>query len=117
MGPPPERPHASTSRAAELMRTSSPFTIAPPSPASADNGVASEDEEAELDEDLTESMRKLSMHSQPSRYHGKSSGLVFIRSALALKNGSTGSGITLNTNEHRPVSAVYRPVQCFSTIV
>ena len=112
-----EHPHASGSRAADLQRTSSPLIVAPPTLASADTDASSEDEEAELDEDLTESMRKLSMHSQPSRYHGKSSGLVFIRSALALKNGSTGSGIALNTNEHRPVSAVYRPVQCFSTIV
>lgn len=35
-------------------------------------------------------MRKLSMHSPPLRYHGKSSGLVFIRSAIAQKNEYAG---------------------------
>ncbi|KAM5544145.1 hypothetical protein V8D89_002194 [Ganoderma adspersum] len=100
LGMPSEGAHASTSRAGEPPRTS-PFTIPPPSPASPDNGVPSEDEEAELDEDLTEAMRKLSMRSQPSRYHGKSSGLVFIRSALALKQ-STGSRPDLNKDGRHP---------------
>ncbi|KAM5544146.1 hypothetical protein V8D89_002195 [Ganoderma adspersum] len=104
LGMPSEGAHASTSRAGEPPRTS-PFTIPPPSPASPDNGVPSEDEEAELDEDLTEAMRKLSMRSQPSRYHGKSSGLVFIRSALALKQ-STGSRPDLNKDGRHPVSAI-----------
>ena len=36
-------------------------------------------------------MRKLSMHSPPLRYHGKSSGLVFIRSAIAQKNAYAGN--------------------------
>ena len=103
LGIPSERPHASTSRPRAPPRTS-PFTIAPPSPASGDNGVPSDDEEAELDEDLTEAMRKLSVRSQPSRYHGKSSGLVFIRSALALK-GSTASRPDLNKDCRHPVSA------------
>ncbi|KAM5544144.1 hypothetical protein V8D89_002193 [Ganoderma adspersum] len=107
LGVPSERAHASASHAGEPPCTS-PFTIAPPSPASPHNGVPSEDEEAELDEDLTEAMRKLSMRSQPSRYHGKSSGLVFIRSALALKQ-STGSRPDLNKDGRHPVSATHSP--------
>ncbi|KAM5544387.1 hypothetical protein V8D89_002047 [Ganoderma adspersum] len=99
---PSEQSHASGSRAADLPRTSSPLTIAPPTLASTDAGAPSEDEEAELDEDLTEAMRKLSMHPKPSRYHGKSSGLVFIRSAQTLKNGRTGSRLTLNSDGHQP---------------
>ena len=39
-----------------------------------------------MDKELAEGMQKLSMNSPPLRYHGKSSGLVFIRSALAWKN-------------------------------
>ena len=40
----------------------------------------------ELDKELAEDMQKLSMHPQPPRYHGKSSSLVFIRSAMSLKD-------------------------------
>ena len=35
-------------------------------------------------------MRKLSMHSPPLRYHGKSSGLALIQSAIAQKNAYAG---------------------------
>ncbi|PIL25452.1 transcription factor [Ganoderma sinense ZZ0214-1] len=88
-----EQPRASGSRGAELTRSSSPLIIAPTPPDSANDDAPSEDEEAELDEELTETMQKLSMHPQPFRYYGKSSGLVFVRSALALKNVRTGSGL------------------------
>ena len=56
-------------------------------------------------------MQKLSMHSQPFRYHGKSSGLVFIRSTLALKNEPSRSWPAPESNGHHSVSAaaVRRP--------
>ena len=58
----------------------------------------------ELDEELAEGMRKLSMRSQPLRYHGKSSGLIFLRSAMALKNESPGSRPPPKRDEPYPVS-------------
>ncbi|KAM5544366.1 hypothetical protein V8D89_002026 [Ganoderma adspersum] len=91
--PASEWSHASSSRV-ELPRTPSTLSLAPPTPASAvddprdpqSQEEEEEEEAAELDKELAEGMRKLSMHSPPLRYHGKSSGLVFIRSAMALKN-------------------------------
>ncbi|PIL25446.1 transcription factor [Ganoderma sinense ZZ0214-1] len=89
--PASERSHASSSRV-EIPRTPSSLSVVPPTPPSAadvsqDAQSDEEEEEAtELDKELAEGMRKLSMHSPPQRYHGKSSGLVFIRSAMALKN-------------------------------
>ena len=53
-------------------------------------------------------MRKLSVRSQPFRYHGKSSKLVFIRSTLALKSESAGSRPDLNKDRRHPVSATKR---------
>ena len=107
LGVPSERPHASGSRA-EPPRISPPLTIAPPSPASADVGPpASEEDEAELDKQLTEAMRKLSMHSHPFRYHGKSSGLVFIRSALALKNQYVSTRPLPERDRHQPVTVPF----------
>ncbi|KAM5544389.1 hypothetical protein V8D89_002049 [Ganoderma adspersum] len=101
LGVPSDRSHASGSHT-QPPRTSPPLTVAPPSPAPADNGPPSEVEEAELDKELTEAMRKLSMHSQPFRYHGKSSGLVFIRSALALKNQYASSPPMPERDRHHP---------------
>ena len=71
--------------------------------------MASEDEEAELDEHLSIAMQKLSMHSQPFRYHGKSSGLVFIRSTLALKSKTSGSRFDLTKDGRYPVSPPHHP--------
>ncbi|PIL25379.1 transcription factor [Ganoderma sinense ZZ0214-1] len=67
------------------------LSVVPPTPGSADNAGDNEphsDSEGsqELEKELAEGMKKLSMHSPPLRYHGKSSGLVFIRSAMAMKN-------------------------------
>ncbi|KAM5544331.1 hypothetical protein V8D89_001991 [Ganoderma adspersum] len=93
--PASEHTHASGSRA-ETPLIASALTVAPPTPGSVDDGSHSDPEDEpgqELHpdtEELTEGMRKLSMHSPPLRYHGKWSGLVFIRSALALKNEFVG---------------------------
>ena len=61
-------------------------------------------DDADLDKELAEGMRKLSMQSQPFRYHGKSSALVFIRSTIALQNEYAGPWPTAKTNPHHPVS-------------
>ena len=45
----------------------------------------------ELDKELAEDMQKLSMLPQPLRYPGKSTSLVFIRSAMSLKDGRLGA--------------------------
>ncbi|PIL25378.1 transcription factor [Ganoderma sinense ZZ0214-1] len=90
--PASERGRASGSRA-ETPLIPLARTVAPPSPAagSADDEHSDSEEGQELDKELSEGIRKLSVHSPPLRYHGKSSGLVFIRSALALKNEVVGS--------------------------
>ncbi|KAI1785317.1 fungal-specific transcription factor domain-containing protein [Ganoderma leucocontextum] len=87
----------------ETPLTPSTLAVAPPTLGSADNGPHSDEEEAqELDKELAEGMRKLSMHSPPLRYHGKSSGLVFIRSAMALKDEYVGSPPPQKRDEPRP---------------
>ena len=86
--------------------TPSMLTIPPPAPGPDDHDSPKDEEEVELDTELTTSMRKLSMQSQPFRYHGKSSGLVFIRSAMALKNEYSGSRSVPKSDAHHPVSAV-----------
>ena len=63
----------------------------------------------ELDKELAEGMQKLSMNSPPLRYHGKSSGLVFIRSAMALKNEYVGA-------QPPPKGDGPHPVSCTSLI-
>ncbi|KAM5544332.1 hypothetical protein V8D89_001992 [Ganoderma adspersum] len=91
-----ERSHASGSRVESPLNPSG-LTVAPPTPGSGENAADNDraphsDSEGgqELDKELVEGMQKLSMNSPPLRYHGKSSGLVFIRSAMALKNEYAG---------------------------
>ena len=96
--PASERVNAGRSRAETPLIPSAPVAVAPPTPGSADLKAADDDDDPnsdseegqEPDEDLSEGMRKLSINSPPLRYHGKSSGLVFLRSALALKNEYLG---------------------------
>ncbi|KAM5544335.1 hypothetical protein V8D89_001995 [Ganoderma adspersum] len=94
--PASERSHASGSRVESPLNPSG-LTVAPPTPGSADSAVDGDhdpysDSEVgqEPAEELSEGMRKLSVNSPPLRYHGKSSGLAFIRSAMALKNEYIG---------------------------
>ncbi|PIL25404.1 transcription factor [Ganoderma sinense ZZ0214-1] len=87
-----ERPPASGSRADNL----NPIPITPPTtvglatPRTVDSTPQSDEEDVEFSEELTDGMQQLSIGSQPSRYHGKSSGLVFMRSAIALKDEHAG---------------------------
>ena len=90
----------------ETSRTPSPLVVAPPTSGSVVNDPHSEEEEAqELEKELAEGMQKLSMHSPPLRYHGKSSGLVLIRSAMALKNEYSGLRPPPKGDGQQPVSA------------
>ena len=43
-----------------------------------------------MEKELVDGVRKLTVNLHPYRYHGKSSGLVFIRSALDLKTEMDG---------------------------
>ena len=63
-----------------------------------------EDGTIELDKELAESMRNLSMRSLPIRYHGKSSGLILLRSAIALKSEHPGSRPPPKGDGQYPVS-------------
>ncbi|KAI1785161.1 fungal-specific transcription factor domain-containing protein [Ganoderma leucocontextum] len=96
-----ERSHASGSRV-ETPLTPSTLTVAPPTPGSPDNHPHSDEEEGDIDREITEGMRKLSVNLQPFRYHGRSSGMVFIRSAMALKDECTGSRPALQGDRQHP---------------
>ncbi|KAI0774799.1 fungal-specific transcription factor domain-containing protein [Trametes elegans] len=61
----------------------SPLSTAPTPPQSADH--PSSDEEPEMPEHLIEGMLNLSIRPSNIRFHGESSGLVFLRSALGMK--------------------------------
>ncbi|PIL25392.1 transcription factor [Ganoderma sinense ZZ0214-1] len=96
------RPHNSQSHSI-YSSTPSTLVLAPPTPRSPDgSGSRSDEEEDESDKELADGMRKLSMQSQPFRYHGKSSGLVIIRTAMALKNTYAGSPPAPLSDAHHP---------------
>ncbi|RPD69776.1 hypothetical protein L226DRAFT_264291 [Lentinus tigrinus ALCF2SS1-7] len=63
--------------------------VTPQMPQSPDDGDLSDNDEAE-DQGLIESLRKLSISPEQYRYHGKSSGLVLIRTAVELRNQQLG---------------------------
>ena len=74
------------------------------SPESPDNHVESDDEEGDIDKELSDGIRKLSIHAGPFRYHGRSSGMVFIRSAINLKNEYAGSRPASSGDAQHPAS-------------
>lgn len=83
--PAPERSRAGGSHFVTAPITP-PTTVGLAAPRTADSGPLSDEEDGEStgNEDLAEGMQKLSIGgSQPFRYHGKSSGLVFMQSAMA----------------------------------
>ena len=84
-------PASNLSRASgsQLPATPQTFSTMPATPGSADDNQQHDDDD-ESENSLNEGMYRLSMNSQPFRYHGKSSGLVFIQSAMALKNEYPG---------------------------
>ena len=87
--PSSDAPRASSSRA-EVPVNQPTLAIAPQSPGSDHSLDSGGDGDEDVNEDLADGIRKLSVDPQPYRYHGKSSGLVFIRSALDLKAQMTG---------------------------
>ncbi|RDX40755.1 hypothetical protein OH76DRAFT_1412738 [Lentinus brumalis] len=95
-----EGPRASTSRLEGLSPLSSlPITPRmPPSP----EELESSDNDDGLDTGLVERLCKLSVVPQPYRYHGKSSGLVLIRSAIGLRNQHLGISGQVEPQEKIP---------------
>ncbi|TFK88853.1 hypothetical protein K466DRAFT_53611 [Polyporus arcularius HHB13444] len=83
-----EGPRASTSRVEGPSPLSS-LPITPQVPGSPDDDDLSDNDEA-VDKGLIESLRKLSVSPQPYRYHGKSSGLVLIQTAIEVRNQQLG---------------------------
>ncbi|PIL25393.1 transcription factor [Ganoderma sinense ZZ0214-1] len=89
-----ESSHASASSSLSSLLISPSATLAatPPTPGSPDNHThTGDDDEGDIDGEITEGMRRLSVNSKPFRYHGRSSTMVFIRSTIALKNQCTRS--------------------------
>ena len=86
---------------------SNTLTLAPTPPTSGspdnDSHTADEDE-GDIDGEITEGMRRLSVNSQPFRYHGRSSTMVFIRSTIALKSECTASIPAQQGDRQHPVS-------------
>ncbi len=70
----------------------------PPSP----EELESSDNDDGLDTGLVERLCKLSVVPQPYRYHGKSSGLVLIRSAIGLRNQHLGISGQVEPQEKIP---------------
>nr|VWP00236.1 Mannitol 1-phosphate dehydrogenase [Ganoderma boninense] len=87
-----EGSHGGASRVSALIPPST-LAVTPPtlSPASPDHHHQSEEEDGDIDGEIAEGIGKLSLGAHPFRYHGRSSGMVFIRSTIALKNEFTGS--------------------------
>ncbi|KAM5544367.1 hypothetical protein V8D89_002027, partial [Ganoderma adspersum] len=87
-----QTPASNLSRASGYQLPTTPQTLSTMSttPRSTDDNAQNDDDDDELDSKLNERMQSLSMNSQPFRYHGKSSGLVFIQSAMTLKNEYPG---------------------------
>ena len=83
-------PSRASSSRAERPTSSPAFASTPQSPPSDDTLDSDGEHEAAADKDLADGIRKLSINLHPYRYHGKSSGLVFIRSALDLRAEVTG---------------------------
>ena len=85
-----EQSHAIGSRTRTLANPiTPPTTVGLATPRTVDSRPHSDEEEDDDDEfskELTEGMQQLSIGSQASRYHGKSSGFVFMKSAMALKD-------------------------------
>ncbi|PIL25443.1 transcription factor [Ganoderma sinense ZZ0214-1] len=84
-----EHSGSSASRASPSTLAITPPTLSPDSP---ENDPRSDEEEGDIEGELAEGIRKLSIKAHPFRYHGRSSGMVFIRAAIAMKNELTGSG-------------------------
>ncbi|KAI0701458.1 fungal-specific transcription factor domain-containing protein [Cerioporus squamosus] len=95
------------SRAASTSRVEGPSPLSslpittPQMPESPDEAELSDNDEA-VDEGLIESLRKLSVSPQPYRYHGKSSGLVLIRTAIELRNQQFGYTGQVEPQERAP---------------
>lgn len=70
-------------------------------PESPDEAELSDNDEA-VDQGLIESLRKLSVSPQQYRYHGKSSGLVLIRTAVELRNQQLGRSGQVEPQERLP---------------
>ena len=86
-----------------LIRPSA-LAIAPRTPESLETDPHS-DEEGDIDGEIAEGMRRLSMNSHPFRYHGRSSGMVFIRSAMALRDEYAGPRPASQGDRQHPVRA------------
>ncbi|KAM5544333.1 hypothetical protein V8D89_001993 [Ganoderma adspersum] len=69
--------------------TLAPTPLTPGSPSNL--SYTGDEDEGDIDGEITEGMQRLSVNSKPFRYHGRSSTMVFIRSTIALKNEYTGS--------------------------
>ena len=111
--PTSEPSHASGSRVGSPLNPSGLF-VAPSTSVSPDNAVDGDDNAhsdseggQEPAEEISEGMRKLSISPTPLRYHGKSSGLAFIRSAMVLKNEYVGAQSPPRRDERHPVSTSF----------
>lgn len=61
------------------------MALTPQTPAGSDE-VQRSDEEDDVQLEVSRQFQKLSIAPRPYRYHGRSSALVFLRSAIDLKN-------------------------------
>ena len=82
-------PSSSSSRVKAPIGASS-LAISPQSPGSDSPVDSGREDDGEMQKELVDGVRKLTVDLHPYRYHGKSSGLVFIRSALDLKTAMDG---------------------------
>ncbi|KAI0644251.1 fungal-specific transcription factor domain-containing protein [Trametes meyenii] len=67
-----------------LTRTSLLSAMVPPSPARLDDYETSDEDDIAIQDDIVEDLRRLSLNPVARRYHGRSSGLMFMRTAMRL---------------------------------
>ena len=78
-------PSSSSSRVKAPIGASS-LAISPQSPGSDSPVDSGREDDGEMEKELVDGVRKLTVNLHPYRYHGKSSGLVLIRATKGLKD-------------------------------
>ena len=94
--------HRVSSSHTESAAYSPALAVTPRTPGSDYSAKSNDEDEGDVEKDLADGIRKLSINLNPYRYHGKSSGLVFIRSALELKTEMTGPKPQQKPDADRP---------------